>query len=132
MHYRGWALHYWRFSIRFSKNNEPESIVKASQLAMRTTYYLLEILKVELSKQELILNLLSLNETLHKKLKNLCLLKLAQSLIQIKSVSPYDEGCFDLIETALVPIGFEIERVPEFNCETLLAKFGDSGKTFAS
>ena len=37
-------------------------------------------------------------------------LKLAQSLIQIKSVSPYDEGCFDLIETALVPMGFEIER----------------------
>ena len=37
-------------------------------------------------------------------------LELAQSLIQIKSVSPYDEGCFDLIETALVPMGFEIER----------------------
>ena len=57
-------------------------------------------------------------------------LKLAQSLIQIKSVSPYDEGCFDLIETALVPMGFEIERIPELNCETLLAKFGDSGKVF--
>ena len=57
-------------------------------------------------------------------------LKLAQSLIQIKSVSPYDKGCFDLIETALVPMGFEIERIPELNCETLLAKFGDSGKVF--
>ena len=57
-------------------------------------------------------------------------LELAQSLIQIKSVSPNDEGCFDLIETALVPMGFEIERIPELNCETLLAKFGDSGKVF--
>ena len=27
-------------------------------------------------------------------------------------------------------MGFEIERIPELNCETLLAKFGDSGKVF--
>tara|TARA_Y100000768_G_scaffold50527_1_gene32953 strand:- start:5419 stop:6561 length:1143 start_codon:yes stop_codon:yes gene_type:complete len=55
-------------------------------------------------------------------------LKLAQSLIRIKSISPRDEGCFDLIEEQLLPLGFEIERIPELNCETLLAKFGDSGK----
>ena len=57
-------------------------------------------------------------------------LELAQSLIKIKSVSPNDEGCFDLIEAQLIPLGFVIERVPELNCETLLAKFGDSGKVF--
>lgn len=57
-------------------------------------------------------------------------LKLAQSLIQIKSISPKDEGCFDLIEQELMPLGFNVERIPELNCETLLAKFGDSGKVF--
>ena len=57
-------------------------------------------------------------------------LKLAQSLIKIKSISPKDEGCFELIEAELSPLGFQIERIPELNCETLLAKHGDSGKVF--
>ena len=57
-------------------------------------------------------------------------LELAQSLIKIKSISPNDGGCFDLIETELTPLGFEMERIPELNSETLLAKFGNSGKVF--
>ena len=57
-------------------------------------------------------------------------LELAQSLIKIKSISPKDEGCFELIEAELSPLGFQIERIPELNCETLLAKYGDSGKVF--
>lgn len=57
-------------------------------------------------------------------------LELAQSLIKIKSISPEDGGCFDLIEAELIPLGFQIEKIPELNCETLLAKFGDSGKVF--
>ena len=57
-------------------------------------------------------------------------LELAQSLIQIKSISPEDGGCFDLIEAELIPLGFQIEKIPELNCETLLAKYGDSGKVF--
>ena len=57
-------------------------------------------------------------------------LKLAQSLIKIKSISPEDGGCFDLIEAELTPLGFQIEKIPELNCETLLAKYGDSGKVF--
>ena len=57
-------------------------------------------------------------------------LELAQSLIKIKSISPKDGGCFELIETELSPLGFQIERIPELNCETLLAKYGDSGKVF--
>ena len=57
-------------------------------------------------------------------------LELAQSLIKIKSISPEDGGCFDLIEAELIPLGFQIEKIPELNCETLLAKHGDSGKVF--
>ncbi len=57
-------------------------------------------------------------------------LKLAQSLIRIKSISPKDGGCFDLIEAELIPLGFQIEKISELNCETLLAKHGDSGKVF--
>ena len=49
-------------------------------------------------------------------------LELAQSLIKIKSISPEDGGCFDLIEAELTPMGFQIEKIPELNCETLLAK----------
>ena len=57
-------------------------------------------------------------------------LELAQSLIKIKSISPKDGGCFDLIEAELIPLGFQIEKIPELNSETLLAKYGDSGKVF--
>ena len=57
-------------------------------------------------------------------------LELAQSLIKIKSISPEDGGCFDLIEAELTPLGFQMEKIPELNCETLLAKYGDSGKVF--
>ena len=57
-------------------------------------------------------------------------LELAQSLIRIKSISPEDGGCFDLIEAELTPMGFQIEKIPELNCETLLAKYGESGKVF--
>ena len=57
-------------------------------------------------------------------------LELAQSLIKIKSISPEDGGCFDLIEAELTPMGFQIEKIPELSCETLLAKYGDSGKVF--
>ena len=57
-------------------------------------------------------------------------LELAQSLIKIKSISPEDGGCFDLIEAELTPFGFQIEKIAELNCETLLAKYGDSGKVF--
>ena len=52
-------------------------------------------------------------------------LELAQSLIKIKSISPEDGGCFDLIEAELIPFGFQIEKIAELNCETLLAKYGD-------
>ena len=57
-------------------------------------------------------------------------LELAQSLIRIKSISPNDEGCFEVIEPELNSLGFRVERIQELNSETLLAKFGDQGKVF--
>jgi len=57
-------------------------------------------------------------------------LDLAQSLIRIKSISPNDEGCFEVIEPELNSLGFQVERIKELNSETLLAKFGDQGKVF--
>ena len=57
-------------------------------------------------------------------------LELAQSLIRIKSISPNDEGCFEVIEPELNSLGFQVERIQELNSETLLAKFGDQGKVF--
>ena len=60
----------------------------------------------------------------------MCIRDRAQSLIKIKSISPEDGGCFDLIEAELIPLGFQIDKIPELNCETLLAKYGDSGKVF--
>lgn len=57
-------------------------------------------------------------------------LEIAQSLIKIKSISPRDEGCFDIVKKHLSPLGFKTEIIPELNCETLLAKFGKSGKVF--
>ena len=57
-------------------------------------------------------------------------LNLAQSLIRIKSISPNDAGCFEVIEPELVSLGFKVEKIKELNSETLLAKFGNTGKIF--
>ena len=57
-------------------------------------------------------------------------LNLAQSLIRIKSISPNDAGCFELIEPELACLGFKVEKIRELNSETLLAKFGTKGKIF--
>ena len=57
-------------------------------------------------------------------------LNLAQSLIRIKSISPNDAGCFEVIEPELASLGFKVEKIRELNSETLLAKFGNKGKIF--
>ena len=57
-------------------------------------------------------------------------LNLAQSLIRIKSISPNDAGCFEIIEPELDSLGFKVEKIRELNSETLLAKFGSKGKIF--
>ena len=37
-------------------------------------------------------------------------LNLAQSLIRIKSISPNDGGCFDILELELASLGFNVEK----------------------
>ena len=53
-----------------------------------------------------------------------------QQLIRIKSLSPNDEGCFDLIEKKLKELNFKCERINYKNVENLYATIGDSGKLF--
>ena len=57
-------------------------------------------------------------------------LNLAQSLIRIKSISPNDAGCFEIIGPELTNLGFKVEKIKELSSETLLAKFGNTGKIF--
>ena len=57
-------------------------------------------------------------------------LNIAQSLIKIKSISPNDAGCFEIIGPELTNLGFKVEKIKELNSETLLAKFGNTGKIF--
>ena len=45
------------------------------------------------------------------------LLNLAKSLIEIKSLSPNDEGCFDLIEEYLDELNFKTQRINYLNIE---------------
>ena len=49
-----------------------------------------------------------------------------QQLIRIKSLSPRDEGCFDLIEKELKELNFKCERINYQNVENLYATIGDS------
>ena len=53
-----------------------------------------------------------------------------QQLIRIKSLSPRDEGCFDLIEKELKELNFKCERINYQNVENLYASIGNSGKLF--
>ena len=53
-----------------------------------------------------------------------------QQLIRIKSLSPRDEGCFDLIEKELKELNFKCELINYQNVENLYASIGDSGKLF--
>ena len=55
------------------------------------------------------------------------MIELLQKLIQIKSISPKDMGCFDLIEAELKQLNFRCERINYQNVENLYATIGDSG-----
>ena len=56
------------------------------------------------------------------------MIDLLQNLLKIKSISPKDMGCFDVIENELKGIGFNCERINYLNVENLYATVGDSGK----
>ena len=58
------------------------------------------------------------------------MIELLQNLLKIKSISPNDMGCFDVIEKELRELGFSCERINYLNVENLYATFGNSGKLF--
>jgi len=58
------------------------------------------------------------------------MIEFLQNLIQIKSISPKDNGCFDLIEKELESLNFKLERINYQNIENLYATIGTSGKLF--
>ena len=58
------------------------------------------------------------------------MIELLQNLIQIKSISPKDMGCFDLIEKELKKSNFNCERINYQNIENLYATIGTTGKLF--
>ena len=49
------------------------------------------------------------------------MIEFLQKLIQIQSISPRDEGCFDLIEERLNKLNFKCERIDYLNVENLYA-----------
>ena len=52
---------------------------------------------------------------------------LLKDLIKIESITPKDEGCFDLIEPLLEDLGFKCERMNYDNVENLYATLGNEG-----
>ena len=58
------------------------------------------------------------------------MIEFLQKLIQIQSISPRDEGCFDLVEERLNKLNFKCERIDYLNVENLYATHGDKGKIF--
>jgi succinyl-diaminopimelate desuccinylase len=58
------------------------------------------------------------------------MIEFLQKLIKIQSLSPRDEGCFDLIEERLNRLKFNCERINYANVENLYATYGDKGKLF--
>ena len=58
------------------------------------------------------------------------MIELLQNLLKIKSISPRDMGCFDLIEKELKELGFDCKRINYLNVENLYATIGDSKKLF--
>ena len=58
------------------------------------------------------------------------LIDLAKSLLEIKSISPNDNGCFDIVESYLEPLGFETKRINYLNIENLYSSIGSKGPLF--
>ena len=58
------------------------------------------------------------------------MIEFLQKLIQIQSISPRDEGCFNLIEERLKKLNFECNRINYLNVENLYATYGNKGKIF--
>jgi succinyl-diaminopimelate desuccinylase len=52
-------------------------------------------------------------------------LELAQRLIELRSVTPQDAGCLDIIAARLAPLGFRCERISAGGVDNLWARRGD-------
>ena len=61
---------------------------------------------------------------------NTNLVDLAKSLLEIKSISPEDKGCFNIVENYLSPLGFETKRINYLNVENLYSTIGSKGPLF--
>ena len=58
------------------------------------------------------------------------MIEFLHKLTQIESISPKDEGCFDLIEEKLNQLDFSCKRINYLNVENLYATYGTKGKLF--
>ncbi|RZO16778.1 MAG: succinyl-diaminopimelate desuccinylase [SAR86 cluster bacterium] len=58
------------------------------------------------------------------------MIDLAKSLIEIKSISPEDKGCFDIVEKYLDQLKFKTERINYLNMENLYSTIGSKGPLF--
>ena len=54
-------------------------------------------------------------------------INIAKELISINSITPNDNGCLELIETQLKPIGFNLKRYDSNGVSNLYAKRGTEG-----
>jgi len=57
--------------------------------------------------------------------------ELTKALIERPSITPNDEGCFEIIEARLKPLGFNCTRLPFEDVDNLWAVVGDSGPLIA-
>lgn len=57
-------------------------------------------------------------------------LAMAKALIKRKSITPHDEGCLELIENFLTPLGFKAERMPFEDTSNLWIRKGDTAPLF--
>lgn len=54
-------------------------------------------------------------------------LDLTQQLIARKSLTPWDDGCLDIIGARLAPLGFDLEKMRHSEVDNLYARRGHSG-----
>jgi succinyl-diaminopimelate desuccinylase len=54
-------------------------------------------------------------------------LELAQQLIARKSLTPFDDGCLEIIGRRLAPLGFDLEKMRHSEVDNLWARRGNTG-----
>lgn len=59
------------------------------------------------------------------------MLEILKELISIKSITPFDNGCLDIISSSLKEIGFTVKRCKCGNVDNMIATIGHGERTFA-